>query len=233
MNIPSFVKLLALPILLGTFIFCNKGGTVEPGETEYMPACKSPHYYMLSDFKSGHASILSPDRKSQVLLTKSFSYEVFHEGRGIGTVPPFADVYSNVQVMWAPDSAKFSITYSDSSEIGAFYVHLYEVHAKGLTEFTKPPHIAFDDFKKKYYCAERGDNIVTLGWTPDSRLVFLVGEVFPTSDCGDISGREGGYLVDLDGRIIYRYDDKQTMAIEMACRKSSEALLPSPRGVNP
>jgi hypothetical protein len=144
MNIPSFVKLLALPILLGTFIFCNKGGTVEPGETEYRLACKSPHYYMLSDFKSGHASILSPDRKSQVLLTKSFSYEVFHEGRGIGTVPPFADVYSNVQVMWAPDS----------------------------------------------------------------RMVFLVGEVFPTSDCGDISGREGGYLVDLDGRIIHRYDDK-------------------------
>jgi hypothetical protein len=225
----SFVKWLVLPICLSMFVLCGEGRTSHPDVVEYKLACQSPNDYMLQDFGSGTASILSPNKKSQVLLANDFSLRVLHEGQEIGTLPPFNDMDSNLQVMWAPDSEKFSITYSNGGETGIFYAHIFGLGASGITEFAKPPQIAFDDFKKKYYCAARGDNISALGWTLDSSAVFLMTEVYPTSDCGSIWGKEGGYLMDLDGKILRRYGDRETQRIEAACDRSGRIVLPVSR----
>jgi hypothetical protein len=222
----SRVKWLLLPVCLGALFFCSEGGGAHPSNDEFQLACRLPHYYMLDDFDSGTTSILSPNKQSQVLLAKDFSLRVIHEGQEIGTLPPFNDMDSNLQVIWAPDSEKFSITYSNGGETGIFYAHIFGLGASGIAEFAKPPQIAFDDFKKKYYCAARGDNISTLGWTSDSSAVFLVTGVYPDSDCGSIEGKDGGYLMDLDGKILRRYEDKQTQGIEAACERSGRALLP-------
>jgi hypothetical protein len=224
----SLVKLLVLSICLGAFFFCNEGGGAHAGNAEFSLACRLPRDYMLEDFDSGTTSILSPNKKSRVLLAKDFSFRVLHEEQEIGTIPPFNDLDSNVQVIWAPDSEKFSLAYSNGGAVGIYLAHIYGLDKGNLTEFKKPPQIAFDDFKKKYYCAARGDNISMLGWTSDSSAVFLLTQVYDTSDCAPIGGKMGGYLIDLDGKILHRYDDRQIQGIEVACERSGRALLPPP-----
>jgi hypothetical protein len=124
--------------------------------------------------------------------------------------------------MWAPDSEKFSITYSTGGAIGTFRVRIYRIERDAIIELRKDPESAFDDFRKKYYCEVRGNNISALGWQADSQAIFLQTGVYPTSDCGEICEQEAGYLVDMDGNIIHRFASEQIRKIEQECGKDGK-----------
>ena len=190
--------------------------------------CHAANFFMLDDFRSGTKGINSPDHVKRVTLAKDFTFRILNAGKEIGRIE-YKDLYSNAQIIWAPDSEKFSITYSSGGAIGNFRVHMYRIEREAVIELLKPPETAFDDFRKQYFCKIRGNNIRALGWQADSRAIFLIAGVYPTSDCGEIWEQEAGYLVDMDGSILRRFNNRQTKRIEQACWNDGQAVLPSSR----
>ena len=194
-----------------------------PNQSKLVLACGKP-IYSLKDFDSGTTAVVSPNRANKVLLAKNGSFLVLRAKNEIGALQ-LPNLSSNVEVMWAPDSEKFSITYSDGGAEGAFHAHVYLLTPTGVTELTKLPEIAFEEFKQHYYCSARGNNIYALGWTSNSKQIFFVTQVYPTGDCGENFGRYGGYLLDLEGNIVRRYGDKQTELIQDACWRTGHVVL--------
>jgi hypothetical protein len=147
-------------------------------------------------------------------------------GREIGVIS-INDLSSNIEIVWAPDSRKFAITYSDGGAIGIFRTRVYQLSEQNVTELAKPVATAFDEFKSNLYCPARGDNVLFIGWTADSQALLIVGQVYPTSDCGHIWGMQRGYLMDLNGNVLRRYGDKEATSLQTSCDKSGRAVLPS------
>jgi hypothetical protein len=189
-------------------------------------ACKQSNY-SLAAFSSGTTAITAPDGRRRVVLAKDFSLRVLAVDREVGAIR-LKDLSSNIGVVWSPDSRKFFINYSDGGAIGGFHVHVYSVGLDSVTELSKPPLTAFNDFKKRYYCKARGDNIEGIGWTSDSSAVFFVASVYPTSDCAPIWDKTLGYLVSLNGEIISRYTRKEARKIRASCEDTRRAVLPDP-----
>jgi hypothetical protein len=216
--------LTIVAMVLCSFAFGNTSGSGDSYPTNSSLLCKTSDY-QLSDFVAGGKSSVSPDNSMQVLLAKDFSFRVMKNGREIGLVS-ISDLSSNIGIVWAPDSIKFALTYSDGGAIGTFRTHVYQVSEHSVTELAKPVAAAFDEFKSKFYCPARGDNVLFIGWAADSQALLIVGQVYPTSDCGDIWGTERGYLVDLTGNVLRRYDDKQATFLQTSCEKSGHAVLP-------
>jgi hypothetical protein len=139
---------------------------------------------MLDDFHSGAMDVNSPDYTNRVTLAKDFSFKILKAGEEIGRID-LQDLSSNVQILWVPDSQKFSITYNSGGAMGTFRTHVYRIEREAVIELLKPLKTAFDDFKKQYYCKARGNNISALGWQTDSQAILLHTEVYPTSDGED------------------------------------------------
>lgn len=212
-------------LLIGlAVVFCAHTKSIGSDALDYLFACRA-NTYMLDDFHSGTKSITSPDHTKQVILAKDYSFRVLDGNREIGRLE-FKDLSSNICVTWAPDSRKFSVTYSNGGAIGLYRAHLYQVTQGGLVELSKPVEAAFDNFKKQFYCETRGNNIRVLGWRSDSRAVFFLTQVYPTGDCGEGAGREEGYTVDLAGILIRRFSNREAELIELACEKSNSVVLP-------
>jgi hypothetical protein len=186
--------------------------------------CRS-RTYMLEDFDSGKIAIVAPNGANSILLANDGSFRVLRAGTMIGVVR-LLDLSADIKVTWSPDSQKFAITFSDGGAEGAFHAHLYELQTNAINELRKPVEVAFNDFRTSYYCPARGNNIYFEGWAQDSNEVLIVTEVFPTSDCGRIAGKQAGYLMDLHGNVVERFTDKQVQAIDTACDKSGRAHLP-------
>ncbi|MHB8501739.1 MAG: hypothetical protein ACYDCG_14615 [Candidatus Acidiferrales bacterium] len=178
--------------------------------------------YTLEDFNAGTVTSFAPNRSNHILLGKNGSFLVFRGETEIGSIH-LTDLSSNIEIVWSPDSQKFSITYSDGGAEGAFHAHLYEYTEESVAELSRPVDAAFSDFKRRYYCQKRGNNIFVEGWTPDSAKVMIVVQVYPTGDCGVIFGKLAGYLMDLKGNILRRYTEKQAQSIQSSCDKSGRA----------
>jgi WD40 repeat protein len=181
---------------------------------------------MLQDFDF-MPSVVSPDGTKRVLLSKDYSFRVFDGKREIGAFH-LHELSSNISIVWSPDSDRFAISYSDGGAIGGYHANIYQLERGAIIELPKPPKVAFDDFKKRYYCEERGNNIWFLGWSTDSALAFFVVQVSPTGDCGSIEGKSAGYLVDLNGNIVAKYDEKSTDAMQASCDKSGRVSFLRP-----
>jgi len=185
----------------------------------------STHEYALQDFDSGTEAVVSPDRQKRAVLAKDGSLRIFEGEREIGEVA-LPDISADLEVAWAPDSRKFGVTYSDGGATGGFHAHVYALANGRVTELSTITRVAFDDFRKDYYCEARGwNNQYVVGWGAGSRTVFVVAEVYPTSDCGKDFGKMRGYLMTVGGKILHRYDDKTTQRITDVCWKSGRSVV--------
>lgn len=182
--------------------------------------------YSLRDFESGTTEVIAPNHSNRILLAKDFLFHVLQGQTELGSVG-LKELSSNIEIGWAPDSMKFFIAYSDGGAEGTFHAHIYELAEGKVEEISEAVNVAFADFKARYYCKERGNNIFVEGWTSDSAKAFLIAEVFPTGDCGKDFGRLGGYLVDLRGQILHRYSHKETELIQKSCDKRDSVTLPA------
>lgn len=186
--------------------------------------CSSSHY-MLDDFQN-QPTALSPDNAKAVQLTKKCGFRVISGKRVISDFN-LPDMSANVEVGWSPDSSQFFISYSDGGAVGGYHVYLYSLVGGTIRPSDIPRKVA-QRFRVQHWCQSRGNNLFFLGWTADSKLAFLVGEVYPTSDCGKELGQYRGYEVRVsDGKILHVFDEKETDSIEKNCRDSGRLALPS------
>jgi hypothetical protein len=119
------------------------------------------------------------------------------------------ELTGSVSVVWSPDGHSLAVTWSDGGAIGGFHVRAFKISPKGVRELPVG-RTAFDDFKARHWCEERGNNIQAYGWLPDSRPLVLVLSVYPTSDCGPELGHTEGYVVDApSGSIEERWNLKR------------------------
>lgn len=196
----------------------------EPAHDPASFACRSSHY-MLDDFEK-QPTVLSPDKMKAVQLTKGGKFRVT-VGKTLLSDFDLPDLSCNVEVGWSPDSSEFFISYSDGGAIGGYHVDLYQVDGNSLTKSRVPMTVA-ERFKTEHWCESRGNNLFFLDWTPDSKVAFLVAEVYPTSDCGKELGVHRGYAVRLqDGKILQSFSEKLTDSIEKDCRTMGRLSLPS------
>lgn len=209
----------ALRVTLAADVGQRTGGNAR----SYALTCPE-HDYMLQDFDSGREAVVSPDRRKRAVLAKNGTLDIFSGKQEIGTVE-LPEISADVAIVWAPDGQKFAVTYSNGGDEGAFHGHVYGLAENRVIELSKVATVAFDDFKKQHYCEARGNNEYVLGWGPESKTVLVVAQVFPTGDCGQNFGKMGGYLMDSDGNILRRYDDKTAERITNACWKSGRALV--------
>lgn len=180
--------------------------------------------YTLQDFDSGSKSVSSPDGRKRAVLAKDGLLHILNGDRRIGTVD-LPEISADLSIVWSPDSKKLGVTYSDGGAAGGFHGHVYGLSGNGFVELPKPVEVAFDDFKKDRYCQSRGDNEYVLGWPEGSKAVFVVVEVYPTSDCGPDAGTMLGYLMGLDGNILHRYSTAVAQRVTDSCEKSGRALV--------
>ena len=146
----------------------------------YSFACNS-HHFMLEDFEK-EPVVHSPNGRNTVQLTKDYKVRVATSGakgcscsycpslmptsRSTGRLIP---VSFSSRTATVPVSGPITYTCTAGSEI--------------LGE-SRVPEVVAEQFKAKYCCEPRGNNLFFLSWTADSSSAFLVAEVFPTGDCG-------------------------------------------------
>ena len=218
------VRTLVIPVSIALFLCSFAGASANPRPAGTSLVC-TKHAYELADFGDGLHSSPSPDHSSRVVLTKDFSFRVMKADLKIGDVE-IRDLSSNIEILWAPNSRMFAVNYSDGGAEGTFHAHVYRLDPGEITELSKPVKAAFDEFKQQFYCSIRGDNVFVEGWTADSQGLLVVGQVYATSDCGENRGLEKGYLVDFNGNVLRRYDDKKTRTIQSSCENTGRAILP-------
>jgi hypothetical protein len=188
-------------------------------------ACRSTGINTLDDFDK-EPTVASPDGRKSVQVTKGYKFRIVTDGSVAATLD-FPDVSCGVEIGWSPDSSQFFISYSDGGAVGGYHVHLYRLIGNQVQEDQAPSLVAAR-FKTEHWCETRGNNLFFLNWTPDSKIVFLVAEVYPTSDCGKQMGQVQGYAVHTDdGTILRVFSEKKTDRIETSCRKSGRLDLPS------
>ena len=125
---------------------------------------------------------------------------------------PLEDLDASVSVVWSHDQKNFAITWSDGGEIGIFHVRAFHLDGDRASELPAVNH-AYEAFKARHWCEERGDNIQAHSWLHESRDLLLVLSVYPTSDCGKEMGHTEAYVVEaLTGQIREHWDLKQLKA---------------------
>lgn len=207
---------MASPVLLPS------QNTVQHNPSSF--ACRSTQVNTLDDFEK-EPTVNSPDGTKSVQLTKNYKFRVVADGSVASTLD-FPDVSCGVEIGWSPDSSQFFVSYSDGGAVGAYHVHLYRLVGNRVQEDQAPSTVAAR-FKAEHWCETRGNNLFFLNWTPDSKIVFLVAEVYPSSDCGNQRGQFRGYAVSTSGAILRVFSEKETDRIETSCRKSGRLDLPS------
>ncbi len=193
------------------------------GKKEDNFAC-SARSFELSSFEA-QPSVISPDGRKRVQLLKGYTIAVMVGEARLRTLD-FKDLNCCIEIGWSPDSNQFFVMYSNSGGYARYVIYLYTIADSQVSE-SSVPKAAFDDFSSRYTCPARGpNNLFLLGWTRDSRQVFLVSEVIPAGDCGKDAGRSEGILFDAySGNIVRRYGEKQTARIEKLC--GSTSVLPA------
>lgn len=115
---------------------------------------------------------------------------------------PLQDLSASVSVAWSPKSDWFSVTWSNGGAIGGFNTRVFHIVRDDITE-TSAPEKAFQEFRSRHTCKERGENLQAYRWSDDGNSLVLVMSVYPTSDCGADMGHTEAYIVrPVDGSIL-------------------------------
>lgn len=185
-------------------------------------ACNSRYFVLVGHPK--HPDVVSPDGNSDIHLTENFAFRVLSRGKKVTTLS-YKDMSCCIEVGWSPDSKQFFIMYSDGGAVGGFITHVFRI--AGTHAFESPAtRTVANRFRSHHYSTFPGINLYFLDWTPDSRRVFLVAEVPPASYYGKHMGFYAGFLADVaSGRILRRFDEGKTNAIEKSCRATGSLPL--------
>lgn len=186
-------------------------------------ACHSRYFVVMS--YPEHPDVVSPDGKSEVHLTKAFSFRVMSGGKQIATLS-YGDISCCLEVGWSPDSSQFFIMYSDGGAMGGFHTHIFRIAGGRISE-SPVTRIVANRFQSLHYSTTPGINLYILDWAPDSWDVFLVAEVPPESYYGKNMGFYMGFLADAaSGKVLRQFSEKETTAIEKNCRATGSILVP-------
>lgn len=119
------------------------------------------------------------------------------------------DLDASVSVVWSDNQKNFAVTWSDGGAIGGFHVRAFHVAGDRVSELPVVNR-AFESFKARHWCEDRGDNVQAYGWLHGSRDLLLVLSVYPTGDCGKEMGHTEAYVVEgTTGQIREHWDLKQ------------------------
>jgi len=215
------LSVLLLLVIVGTAAIDHLDAQGRQGPVGF--ACHSRYFAVMS--YPEHPDVVSPDDKSAIHLTKEFSFRVISGGKEIATLS-YGDMSCCLEVGWSPDSRQFFITYSDGGATGGFHTHIFRISGSRIAE-SPVTRVVADRFQSFHYSNTPGINLYFLDWTPDSRNVFLVGEVPPESYYGKNMGVYAGFLANpSSGEILRRFGEKETTAIEKSCRATGSISVP-------
>jgi len=112
------------------------------------------------------------------------------------------DLSASVFVVWSERNEWFAITWSDGGAVGGFHTRVFHIAGDKVSEAEAATN-AFADFRSRYWCEPRGDNVQAYGWDKSTGALVLVTSVYPTGDCGKDLGHMEAYLVQpTDGAIL-------------------------------
>lgn len=207
-----FVVLLLL-VVVGTATISHVEAQARHNPVGF--ACRS-RYFVVTSYPK-HPDVVSPDGKSEIHLTKAFSFRVISGGKQIATLS-YGDISCCLEVGWSPNSRQFFVMYSDGGAMGGFHTHIFRIAGGRISE-SPVTRIVANRFLSHHYSGTPGVNLYILDWTPDSRDVFLIAEVPPVSNYGTNMGFDTGFLADAQsGAILRRFSEEETAAIEKNCR---------------
>ncbi len=196
----------------------HKSGTV---------ACDARSFAMLHP--PLRPNVFSPNRKSEVHITRRFGFDIITAGKAIAMLK-FQDMSCCIEIGWSPNSGQFFIMYSDGGAMGGFHVRLYRIIGDKLIK-SPAVHGVAKEFESRHDSHTPGINIYFLDWTPDSRGVFIIAEVPDVSDYGSRMGLFRGFFVNaLTGKVLRRFGESTTLAIEKSCRVKGILSLPAAAG---
>jgi hypothetical protein len=185
----------------------------------------SSRTFDLEDFGRPKSMVLSPDESKTIRLARGGSFEVT-EGSSLLTSISVKELSSNIEVGWSPDSTQFFISWSSEGAIGVYNARIFRIESGKVIE-PSTPQIAYDDFKKEHFCPQKGmNNEYVLGWTPDSKQVFLVLEIYPGTECKQRSLFRGYLLEASTGTIVHVFSEHDTDLIKEASRAAGFASIP-------
>lgn len=211
---------LLLLVVVGTAVISHVDAQGRQNPVGF--ACHSRYFAVMSYPK--HPDVVSPDGKSEIRLTKAFSFRVMSGRKQIATLS-YGDISCCLEVGWSPDSRQFFVMYSDGGAMGGFHTHIFRIAGGRISE-SPVTRVVANRFQSLHYSATPGINLYILDWTPDSRDVFLIAEVPPVSDYGKNMGFNTGFLADAtSGEILRRFGEKETAAIEKNCRAAGSIAL--------
>ncbi len=176
--------------------------------------CQLPAPTAISDYgysSCSHSSCLfvPDDEHPKTYRQGNFSYAVtegdkFTLSRERKTIlsTHLKDLSASVYVVWSQGTDWFAVTWSDGGAIGGFHTRVFHLAGDEVNE-TEAGRIAFADFRSRYWCKTRGDNVQAYGWDERTGALVLVTSVYPTGDCGKDLGHTEAYLVQpTDGAIL-------------------------------
>jgi len=185
----------------------------------------SSRTFGLDDFGNPRARVLSPDRAKSIRMIRGGRFAVFQGSHSVTEISA-EDLSSNIEIGWSPDSSQFFIQWSNGGAIGIYRLRIFRIEQSKLTELNAPQ-IAYAHFKKKHFCPERGmNNEFALGWTPDSKQLFLVLEIYPTGDCTEASLFRGYVLNASTGKIQKVFGERETDLIKKNSHQAGFVVLP-------
>lgn len=122
----------------------------------------------------------------------------------------------NCEVLWAPDSKAFFVSYSEGGLVGFYRTEVYYVEENGLrrTEPTNQVEDEASSWMKRFKCDPREDfreppNLVGISWLGDSTRLLLAAQIATHSVC-DSYGTFRAYQIELpEGTVTKQYDQIQ------------------------
>ena len=210
-----FLALLYLPLFL----------SAHQPQTSPNSYAVSSRTFDLDDFGKPKARVFSPDGAKSIRMTKGGKFAVFQGSHSVTEISA-EDLSGNIEIGWSPDSTQFFIRWSNGGAIGIFRLRIFQFEHGTVTELSAPQS-AYAHFKNKHFCPERGmNNEFALGWTQDSKQLFLVLEVYSTGDCAEASLFRGYLLNASTGKIQKVFGERATDVIKKNSRQAGFVVLP-------
>src|SRR6266850_1314168 len=190
----------------------------------YAYACDSKTFG-LKDFGDPKAFVESPDSQNRIVLARDGAFAVLRGKERLARVE-VRELSCCIEVGWSPDSTQFFLRWSGGGSIGEYYVRVFRIEHREVMEL-KAPKTAYAEFNKHHSCETRTNNIFMLGWTRDSQKMFLVTEVYPTSDC-EHSGLFRGYLMNVQTQLVLKiFGEIETEAIKKSSQTAGVVQIPN------